>query len=80
MLDFPDTAEKAFESGPPWMQRRSKFAKACVEYGLLTTAFDGSVYIVFAATTFQKIFLNSLEIDWSIRIFILLVSIPGKLF
>ena len=79
MLDFPETAEKAFESGPSWMQRRSKLAKAIVEYGLMTTAFDGSVYIVFAATTFQKIFLNSFETDWSIRIFILMVSIPGKL-
>ena len=78
MLDFPETAEKAFESGPRWMKKRSKIAKTVVEYGLMSTAFDGSVYIVFAATTFKKIFLTSFEIDWNIRIFILLAAIPGK--
>lgn len=78
MFDYPETAAKAFELGPPWMQKKSKLAKAVVEYNLMTAFLDSGVYLIFAASTFHKIFLYSFDIDWSVRTFVLLISIPGN--
>ena len=75
-LTYAETAEKAFESGPLWLQRYSKVAKKAVEVGLMCTAFSGCVFILFAATTFQTIMRDSFEIEADLRIYILIVAAP----
>lgn len=75
-LNYAETAEKAFESGPLWMQKYSQTARICVEIGMMSTAVNACVYMIFAATTFQGILKDSFGIDWQIRTYILIFSIP----
>lgn len=75
-LSYAETAEKAFESGPQWLKKYSNTAKTMVEIGLMSTAFSGCVFILFAATTFQTIMEDSFEIEADLRIYIVIVSVP----
>lgn len=75
-LNFPETAEKAFENGPSWLKRKAPIARAYIEYSLLMGAFSGSVYIVFIASTFHDIGNFFLQMDLDVRVYILLTAIP----
>ena len=75
-LTYAETAEKAFESGPFWMKRHAQNAKTIVEIGMMSSAFSACVSILFAATTFQKICHESLNIELDLRVFVLIVAIP----
>lgn len=48
-----------------------------VDYGLMATYFSaGCVYIVFIASSLEKVVNNAAELDWSVRIYILFTMIP----
>lgn len=77
MLGFAETAEKVFEYGPAWAKKYSKAAKNFVDYGLMATYYSaGCVYIVFIANTFHDICNGLLDLNLSVRIYILMVLIP----
>lgn len=66
-----------FEYGPPWAKRWSNGAKVFVDYGLMFTYFSaGCVYIVFIANTFHDVINDLLDLDWSVRIYILIILVP----
>lgn len=75
-LNYAQTAEKAFDSGTPWMKKYSRVAKIVVECGLMATVLNGSIIIIFAAKTTQEILRETMDIQWDVRIFILIVAIP----
>ena len=75
-LNYAETAVKAFESGPPWMRKYSQTARIFVELGLMSTAINACVYMIFAATTFQGILKDAFQIDWQMRTYILIFSVP----
>lgn len=77
MLGFAETAEKVFEYGPPWAKRWSNAAKIFVDYGLMFTYYSaGCVYIVFIANTFHDIINDLLDLNMSVRIYILIIMVP----
>lgn len=77
VLGFSQTAEKVFESGPEFFRKYSKAAKLFVDYSLLCTYYSTNcVYIVFIANTFKDIINTRTDIDWDVRIYILLAAIP----
>lgn len=77
VLGFAETAEKVFEYGPPWAKRYSNAAKNIVDYALMATYYSaGCVYIVFIANTFHDVFNAMLNIDMSVRVYILIIMIP----
>lgn len=79
-LNYQETLEKAFESGPDWLQKGTKLAKSVIGAGLVMVGYDNCIYIFYAASVLKIIFLHAFEIDWGIKMFILLVGVPGRLF
>jgi proton-coupled amino acid transporter len=78
VLGFAETAEKVFEYGPERTRKYAKLAKEFVDYSLLLTYYATCcVYIVFIASTFHDICNSWLNLNWTIRIYILLVGIPA---
>jgi len=76
-LGFAETAEKAFEYGPKKLRSWSNFAKQFVDYGLMGTYFAAScVYMVFIATSFRDVINYDFNLNWDIRIYIALTTIP----
>ena len=72
---------KAFESGPSWLQKgTTKIASSVAGAGLVMVGYDNCILMFFAANVMKKVFLHAFEIDWSIKMFILLVGVPGILF
>lgn len=48
-----------------------------VDYGLMATYFSaGCVYIVFIGSSLEKVINVAADLDWSVRIYILLTMIP----
>ncbi|XP_067626431.1 proton-coupled amino acid transporter-like protein CG1139 isoform X2 [Eurosta solidaginis] len=76
-LTFAETAEKIFENGPKSLRPWSNFAKNFVDCGLMGTYYAANcVYIVFIATSFHDVINYDFELDWDVRIYIVLAMIP----
>lgn len=77
VLGFAETAERVFQYGPVKLRRMANFSKLFVDYGLMATYFSaGCVYIVFIGSSLEKVVNSAAELDWSVRIYILLTMIP----
>lgn len=77
VLGFAETAERVFQYGPVKLRRMANFSKLFVDYGLMATYFSaGCVYIVFIGSSLEKVINVAAELDWSVRIYILLTMIP----
>lgn len=76
MLDYAETAEKAFELGPRSLRKFSKAIRAIIDYGILFTTITGSLFIVFAATTLKDIVEYLFDVNMQLRIYILIVAVP----
>ncbi|KAG4076176.1 hypothetical protein HA402_014725 [Bradysia odoriphaga] len=76
-LGFSETAEEVFRHGPPALRGWSKFAREFCDYGLLLTYYGANcVYIVFISTTIHDIINYRLGLDWDIRAYIAICTIP----
>ncbi|XP_055313263.1 proton-coupled amino acid transporter-like protein pathetic [Sitodiplosis mosellana] len=76
-LGFAETAEKVFETGPLGARKYSRFARAFSEYGLVLTYLGANcVYIVFIATSFSNVLNSRLGVDWDVRYYIAVVTLP----
>lgn len=77
VLGFAETAERVFQYGPVKLRRMANFSKLFVDYGLMATYFSaGCVYIVFIGSSLEKVINVAAELDWNVRIYILLTMIP----
>lgn len=77
VLGFAETAERVFQYGPVKLRRMANFSKLFVDYGLMATYFSaGCVYIVFIGSSLEKVINMAADLDWSVRIYILLTMIP----
>ncbi|EAT44709.1 AAEL003956-PA [Aedes aegypti] len=75
VLGFAETAENVFANGPFRLRKFAGFAKAYIDYMLLVISyFSVCVYLVFISTTLRDVINYELQIDWSIRIYILLTT------
>ena len=53
------------------------FCRLFVDYGLMATYFSaGCVYIVFIGSSLEKVINAAADLDWNVRIYILLTMIP----
>nr|XP_019555078.2 proton-coupled amino acid transporter-like protein pathetic [Aedes albopictus] len=77
VLGFAETAERVFQYGPVKLRRMANFSKLFVDYGLMATYFSaGCVYIVFIGSSLEKVINAAADLDWNVRIYILLTMIP----
>jgi len=76
-LGFAETAEVAFQSGPPRFKAWASFAREFVNTSLFCTYYFGNtVYVVFVASSFKQVIDMNANIDLNIRLYILLLAIP----
>ncbi|XP_055629907.1 proton-coupled amino acid transporter-like protein pathetic isoform X2 [Toxorhynchites rutilus septentrionalis] len=76
LLGFSETAENVCANGPRGARKFATFAKAYIDYMLLVVSFFSvCVYLVFISTTLRDVLNHELGIDWSIRIYILLMAV-----
>lgn len=77
VLGFAETAERVFQYGPVKLRKMANFSKLFVDYGLMATYFSaGCVYIVFIGSSLEKVINTAADLDWSVRIYILLTMLP----
>ncbi|XP_054269461.1 proton-coupled amino acid transporter-like protein pathetic [Macrosteles quadrilineatus] len=76
-LGFAETAEVAFQTGPPRFKTWATFAREFVNTSLFCTYYFGNtVYVVFVASSFKQVIDMNANIDLNIRLYILLLAIP----
>uniref|UniRef100_A0A1B6ILH6 Amino acid transporter transmembrane domain-containing protein n=1 Tax=Homalodisca liturata TaxID=320908 RepID=A0A1B6ILH6_9HEMI len=76
-LGFAETAEVAFQTGPPRLKIWASFAREFVNLSLFCTYYFGNtVYVVFVASSFKQVIDMHAEADINIRLYILLLTIP----
>ncbi|KAE8573825.1 proton-coupled amino acid transporter-like protein pathetic isoform X1 [Halyomorpha halys] len=76
-LGFAETAEVAFQTGPPKYKNWASFAREFVHASLFATYYFGNtVYVVFMAQSFQQVIENIYELDLNIRLYILALAVP----
>ncbi|RWS13068.1 proton-coupled amino acid transporter 1-like isoform X1, partial [Dinothrombium tinctorium] len=75
-LDYDQVAEKAFLSGPSWLQRRSIFARRCVTTFLLITQLGFCcVYSLFVAVNLKEFIKRVANYDFDVHV-IMLIELP----
>ncbi|XP_063236029.1 proton-coupled amino acid transporter-like protein pathetic [Bacillus rossius redtenbacheri] len=74
-MTFAETAEMAFKSGPPQVQKLSNFTRKFVNIALIATYYSAlCVYIVFIATSVKQVIdFHFPEHELNIRLYILMV-------
>ncbi len=78
-LTFPEVVEKVFESGSERLRKWSEFMRVFMEVNVLFIFFIGSIHYIFVAATIQEIFNSKFNIEWDIRIYIVILIIPVSL-
>ncbi len=75
-LTFPEVVEKVFENGSEKLRKWSGFMRVFMEVNVLFIFFVGSIQYIFVAATIQEIFNSKFNIEWDIRIYIVILIIP----
>ncbi|KAH8262480.1 hypothetical protein KR026_008050, partial [Drosophila bipectinata] len=77
MMGFADVAEQAFLDGPPSLNRWSRFIRFMVNTFLVIDLLGCCcIYLVFVATNVEQVVKVYVDMEWSIRIWILVVTAP----
>ncbi|XP_055614745.1 proton-coupled amino acid transporter-like protein pathetic [Uranotaenia lowii] len=75
-LEYAQTVEQVFLNGPRRLRRLAGTAKAFIDYMLLVLCFFSvSVYLVFISTNFRNVINHETDLDWDIRVYILLTAV-----
>jgi proton-coupled amino acid transporter len=76
-LSFSETCGRVFEYGPEPLRKYAGAAKTFVDIALMMTYYGAAcVYIVFISKSFQDVINPACNIDWDIRIYIVIIVIP----
>jgi proton-coupled amino acid transporter len=78
-LTFPETVERIFDSGSEKLKKWSSFMRIFMDVIVLVPFLVGCVYYIFVAGTIQEIISAKFNIDWDIRIMILVTVLPVSL-
>ncbi|XP_058123579.1 proton-coupled amino acid transporter-like protein CG1139 [Anopheles ziemanni] len=76
MLTYAQTVDRAFALGPVRTRPLGKNFKTFIDYYLMI-ALGPMIYMVFVGTTLHGVINSSTDLDWDVRIYILLAAIPA---
>ncbi|KFB47259.1 AGAP010508-PA-like protein [Anopheles sinensis] len=76
MLTYAQTVDRAFALGPVRTRPLGKILKTFTDYYLMIT-FGPMIYMVFIGTTLHDVINSRTDLDWDVRIYILLAAIPA---
>uniref|UniRef100_A0A182YF88 Amino acid transporter transmembrane domain-containing protein n=1 Tax=Anopheles stephensi TaxID=30069 RepID=A0A182YF88_ANOST len=76
MLSFAQTVDRACALGSPRMRPMGKILKNVVDYFLMIPI-SSMIYMVFVGSTIHDVINARTDLDWDVRIYILLVAVPA---
>ncbi|XP_058117436.1 proton-coupled amino acid transporter-like protein CG1139 [Anopheles ziemanni] len=76
MLTYAQTVDRAFALGPVRTRPLGKILKTFIDYYFMIT-FAPMVYMVFVGTTLHDVINSRTDLDWDVRIYILMAAIPA---
>ncbi|XP_050079624.1 proton-coupled amino acid transporter-like protein CG1139 [Anopheles maculipalpis] len=76
MLSFAQTIDRACALGSPKMRPLGKILKNIVDYFLMIPI-ASMIYMVFVGSTIHDVINARTDLDWDVRIYILLVAVPA---
>ncbi|XP_053676776.1 proton-coupled amino acid transporter-like protein CG1139 [Anopheles nili] len=76
MLSFAETIDRACALGPPKVRPFGTILKNFVDYYLMIPI-ASMIYMVFVGSTLHDVINNRTDLDWNVRIYILLAAVPA---